>query len=69
MREQAQFGEVGLRPAGLREKRSQMAGRVRSAGGFRGRGGQAEGDRPGWREGAKGRKEAQLRGWSSDPGG
>lgn len=31
--------------------------------GFAGAGGPDEGDGPGWREGAKGRKEAPLRGW------
>lgn len=74
MREKAQFGECGTVRRDLKEMGTGSEGWLLvcvggGGGGFAGGGGPDEGDGPGWREGAKERKEAPLRGWGSDWGG
>lgn len=61
MWEKAQYGEMGS-PAGFKERLTDWV-QVCWGEGFGREGSPDEGDGPGWRKGANGRKEAQFQGW------
>lgn len=61
MWEKAQYGEMGS-SAGFKERLTDWV-QVCWGEGFGREGSPDEGDGPGWRKGAKGRKEAQFQGW------